>query len=80
MNDEEDVEYPPRVTEIPPIKCSVIGSAFPHLLLNSKFPEFFPQRLNRILSKNRGKFPKFVLSRKMPWIQTSEIFCPKILR
>jgi ABC-type polysaccharide transport system permease subunit len=33
-----------------------------------------------ILSKNRGKFPKFVLSRKMPWIQTSEIFCPKILR
>jgi hypothetical protein len=38
------------------------------------------KRINGILSKNRGKFPKFVLSRKMPWIQTSEIFCPKILR
>jgi hypothetical protein len=42
--------------------------------------QFMMYRSWRILSKNRGKFPKFVLSRKMPWIQTSEIFCPKILR
>jgi hypothetical protein len=43
-----------------------------HISLNSQTTTL--KNIPRILSKNRGKFPKFVLSRKMPWIQTSEIF------
>jgi hypothetical protein len=42
--------------------------------IQAHYPHLLKEVEESILSKNRGKFPQFVLSRKMPWIQTSEIF------